>query len=122
MLHRHRTTASESDDLWTPETDWVARSEARTRRTEMAHLIADGMPMGAHPDYLAILDADDPRILQADFPPLMPALLRGFRSIAERALTAFVRKHPMVHPKVAAVSDAGHAGQDGGDPFCRPDA
>jgi hypothetical protein len=122
MLHPHRTSDSENDDLWTPEADWEARSEARTRRAEMAHLIADGMPMGAHPDYLAILDADDPRILQADFPPLLPALLRGFRSIAKRVLTAFVRKLPMMHPKVAAMSDARHAGRDGSDPFCRTDA
>jgi len=118
LRHRH-PTVSEKENHWTPEADWETRTEARARRAELAHLIADGMPIGAHPDYLAILDADDPRILQADYPPLLPALSRAGRDMAKRALTAWLRRLPMRHRKVAAVSDAGCAGGDGDDPFCR---
>lgn len=112
----------ENAPSWTPEQDWEARAEARARRAELAHLIADGFPTGAHPDYLAILDADDPRILAADFPPLAPTLLRLVCGMAKRALTAFTRGRPIVAPNVASESDAGHAGSDRADPVCRAHA
>ena len=116
MPHITRTAA---DSRWTPESDWDARAEASARRAEMAHMIAGGMLTGAHLDYLSLLDADDPRILDADFPPLMPTLLRAFRDVAKRALTGLTRTFPMMHPKNGPETDARHAGADGADPFRR---
>ncbi|WP_347312154.1 hypothetical protein [Defluviimonas sp. SAOS-178_SWC] len=116
MLHPIRPVASETDARWTTEPDRDARHEASDRRAELASFVSGGILIGAHPDYLSILDADDPRILAADWPPLMPSLLRAARRLARRALTAMLHWHPMKHPNVGSEMDAQHAGGQATDP------
>jgi len=116
MLHPNRLIASETDARWTTDPDSEARHEASARRAELASFVSGGMLIGAHPDYLSILDADDPRILATDWPPLMPTVLKALQTLALRALTAMRHWPPMMHRNVGSEADAGHAGGEATDP------